>query len=77
MAPEPDTELLAEFEAFARRAGIEILEDRRAAMIECYRDYKQMLALLHGSRPAAVESASVFAIESIKRAQGAGEFRDR
>jgi hypothetical protein len=62
-----DDELLQEFEALARRAGIEILDDRREAMLACYRDYRAMTALLHGDRAAAVESANVFSIDSIKR----------
>ncbi|MGE3246199.1 MAG: hypothetical protein AB7F96_16095 [Beijerinckiaceae bacterium] len=62
-----DAALAAEFEALARRAGIDVLEDRRAAMLECYRDYRKMLARLHGQREAYVESANVFTIETIGR----------
>ena len=62
-----DDELLEEFESLARRAGIEIPDDRREAMLACYRDYRAMTALLHGARDAAVESANVFSINSIKR----------
>ena len=62
-----EEDLAAECEALARRAGIDILEDRKAAMLASYRDYRAMTALLHAPRAAAVESASVFSIESIKR----------
>lgn len=62
-----DDELRAEFEALARRAGIELLEDRREAMFACFCDYKRMTALLHGARAGAVESANIFSIESITR----------
>lgn len=64
-----DSALRAEFEALARRAGIEIMEDRRDAMLKAYRDYRHMTDLLHGDRPGSVEGASVFSIESINRSE--------
>ncbi|MCC2097843.1 MAG: hypothetical protein KDJ29_13175 [Hyphomicrobiales bacterium] len=68
-----EAELLAEFEALARRAGIEVFDDRREAMLACYRDYREMIALLHAPRDAGIETANVFSINSVKR----GETRDR
>ena len=62
-----DADLVEEFEALARRAGIEILDDRREAMLETFRDYRRMTGLLHGSRPASVEGANIFTIETVKR----------
>ncbi len=66
---EDDALVQAEFEALANRAGIDILEDRREAMLASYRDYRRMTALLHAPREAVVESASIFSIESIKRTE--------
>lgn len=57
----------AEFENMAQRAGIEIFEDRRAAMLTAYIDLKNMLALLRDDLPPELESANIFHIESIRR----------
>lgn len=64
-----DDQLREEFEALARRAGIEVLDDRREAMFASFCDYRRMTALLHGARTAGVESANIFSIESVKRRQ--------
>lgn len=62
-----DSALVAEFEALARRAGIEILEDRRQPMLDTFCDYRRMTALLHGERPAVAEGANVFRLDTIAR----------
>lgn len=64
-----DADLIAEFEAMARRAGIEIFDDRREAMLASYRDYRRMTARLHEPMAASVEGSGIFSVDSIKRSQ--------
>lgn len=62
-----DKDIQAEFEALAQRAGIEIFDDRREAMLAAYLDLKKMLALLREDLSPDLESANIFRTESIKR----------
>ena len=62
-----DSDLAAELEAMAQRAGIEIFDDRREAMLVAYRDLRNMLALLRDDLPPELESANIFHSASIKR----------
>ena len=62
-----EADLQAEFDALARRAGIEIPPERRAALLEGFRDLRKMTALLHHPRPATSEFAASFDVRSITR----------
>ncbi|MDQ8727685.1 hypothetical protein [Bradyrhizobium sp. LHD-71] len=59
--------LNAEFDALAGRAGIEIPESRRPAMLEGLKDLKRMTQLMRQPRTAANEPAGAYAILSITR----------
>lgn len=56
-----------EFDMLAQRAGLEIPAQRRAAVLAAFRDFRPMLARLHGERPAQNETAHVFSIEHVRR----------
>ena len=64
---ESDSELKAEFEVMARRAAVQIPDGRREAFFAAFKDFRRMLERLHRPRPADVEVASVFSVESVKR----------
>ena len=64
---DTQTELRAEYEALARRAGVTIPSDRDEAFFAAFVNFRRMLERLHAPRPATVETASVFAVESVKR----------
>jgi hypothetical protein len=57
----------AEFDVFAKRAGLTIPEDRRPALIKGFKDLKRMTALMRQPRTAADEPAGAYAILSITR----------
>ena len=68
----PDTttdnsELAAEFDALAKRAGLTVPDDRRAAMLQGYKDMKRMTALMRQPRTAADEPATAYSILSVTR----------
>ena len=68
MTETPDDAALAfEFDVFARRAGLEVPADRRAAVLEGFRELRQMLALLRQPRTAAHEPAGTYSILSVTR----------
>ena len=53
MTEIPDDAALAlEFDVFARRAGLEIPDDRRAAVFASFKELRHMLALLRQPRAA-------------------------
>jgi RNase P/RNase MRP subunit p30 len=62
-----EADLEVEFDALARRAGIEIPPERRAALLEGFRDLRKMVAALHRPRPATSEFAEAFDVRSIIR----------
>jgi hypothetical protein len=63
-----DAALAAEFDALARRAGLTIPEDRKAAMLQGYKDMKRMTALMRQHpRAAADEPAAAYSLQSITR----------
>jgi hypothetical protein len=65
--PTEDTALAAEFDMLARRAGLTVLDDRRAAMLQAYKDFKRMTALMRQPRTAADEPAGAYSILSVTR----------
>jgi hypothetical protein len=69
MMPEmPDDAALAlEFDVFAKRAGLEIPEDRKPAVFAGFKDLRRMLALMRQPRSAADEPAGTFSILSVTR----------
>jgi hypothetical protein len=54
------TNLEAEFDILMRRAGITILEDRRASVLASYADLHEQIALLHNRYAYTDEPANVF-----------------
>jgi hypothetical protein len=69
MMPEmPDEAMLAlEFDVLARRAGLEIPDDRKQALFAGFKDLRRMLALMRQPRSAADEPAATFSIQSVTR----------
>ena len=69
MMPEmPDDATLAlEFDVFARRAGLEIPAERKAAVFAGFKDLRLMLALMRQPRSAADEPSDTFSILSVTR----------
>ena len=53
-----DAALTAEFDALAGRAGLSIPDDRKAALLQGYKDLKRMTALMRQPRTAADEPAA-------------------
>ena len=62
-----DTELAAEFDMLAKRAGLTIPDERKAAMLAGYKDLKRMSALMRQPRTAASEPAAAYSLHSITR----------
>jgi hypothetical protein len=62
-----DQALNAEFDVFAKRAGLIIHEDRRSALLKGFKDLKRMTALVRQPRTAADEPAGTYAILSVTR----------
>ena len=54
------TDLEAEFDILMRRAGITVLEDRRASVLASYADLREQIALLHNRYAYTDEPANVF-----------------
>jgi hypothetical protein len=69
MMPEtPDEAALAlEFDVLARRAGLTIPEDRKAALFAGFKDLRRMLATMRQPRTAADEPAATYSIQSVTR----------
>ncbi len=68
MTEIPDDAALAlEFDVFARRAGLEIPDDRRAAVFASFKELRHMLALLRQPRAATAEPAGTYSILSVTR----------
>ena len=68
MSEFPDDAALAlEFDVFAKRAGLEIPEDRRATVFAGFKELRHMLALLRQPRTAAAEPAGTYSILSVTR----------
>ncbi len=65
-----DAQLRTEFEALAKRAGLVIPAERQQAFFAAFKDFRSVLERLHRPRDAAVEVASVFSIEGVRRGEG-------
>ena len=68
-APTPQDEqaLEAEFDILAKRAGLAVPENRKAAMLRGFKDLKRMTALLRQPRTAADEPAGTYSILTVTR----------
>ena len=62
-----DLALAAEFDALARRAGLDIPEGRKPALLKGYKDMKRMTALMRQPRTAADEPAGTYVIQTVTR----------
>jgi hypothetical protein len=59
--------LATEFDVLARRAGLVIPEDRKAALLTGFKDLRRMTALMRQPRTAADEPAGTFSIQTVTR----------
>ncbi len=59
--------LVTEFDVLARRAGLVIPEDRKAALLKGFKDLKRMTALMRQPRTAADEPAGTYSIQTVTR----------
>ncbi len=66
-----DAQLNQEFDVLARRAGLDIPADRRAALFAGFKDLRGMLALLRQPRDATHEPAATYALDTVTRSLGA------
>ena len=62
-----DAALTSEMEALARYAGLDIPEDRKALLLEGFKDLARMRAVLRQPRDATHEPAPAYAILSVTR----------
>jgi len=65
--PTDDQALTAEFEILAKRAGLTIPENRKAALLRGFKDIKRMAALMHQPLTAADEPAGTYDIRTVTR----------
>jgi hypothetical protein len=62
-----DQALATEFDVLAKRAGLDIPENRKPVMLKGFRDLKKMTALMRQPRTAADEPAGTYVIETVTR----------
>ncbi len=62
-----EQEIEREFETLARRAQLYIPEDRRAGLLNGYRELCNMMELLRQGLPASAEPASTFSLDGVVR----------
>ena len=68
MPETPDEAALAlEFDVLAKRAGLAITEDRKAAMFEGFKDLRRLRRTMTQPRTAADEPAGTYSIQSVTR----------
>ena len=65
--PADDPTLSAEFDALAKRAGLDVPDSRRPALLKGYKDLKRMTALMRQPRTAADEPAGTYVIQTVTR----------
>jgi hypothetical protein len=63
--PGSDDELMLEFEAMVKRAGLVIPEERKAAAFAGYKDLKRQCALLRQPRTAASEPSNTYSLVTL------------
>ena len=62
-----DAGLMAEMEMLARYAGLDIPGERKALLLEGFKDLRRMQALLRQPRDATHEPASTYSILGVTR----------
>ena len=62
-----DAALMGEMEMLARYAGLDILGERKALLLEGFKELRRMQALLRQPRDATHEPASTYSILSVTR----------
>ena len=68
-----DAEIESQYEGCVRRAGLRIPADRRAVMLNAYRQVAAWSALVRSTRrPGSAEPANIYALDTITRLQEAG-----
>jgi hypothetical protein len=65
--PADDHALAVEFDILAKRAGLDIPESRKPALLKGYKDLKRMTALMRQPRTAADEPAGTYIIQTVTR----------
>ena len=60
-------EIEREFEALAKKARLHIPEDRRAGLLNGYRELRGMVALLRQGLPPSTEPASTYSLDNVTR----------
>jgi hypothetical protein len=66
-SPDSEQELMLEFEVLAKRAGLDIPEQRKAAVFAGYKDLKRMSALLRQPRTAASEPSNTYSLVTLMK----------
>jgi hypothetical protein len=59
--------LATEFDVLAKRAGLSVPDDRKAALLKGFKDLKRMTALMRQPRTAADEPAGTYSIQTVTR----------
>jgi hypothetical protein len=68
MPETPDEAALAlEFDVLAKRAGLTIPDERKAAVFAGFKDLRRMTDMMRQPRTAADEPAATFSIQSVTR----------
>jgi hypothetical protein len=52
----------AEFDMMTTRAGVVVPADRRAALLEAFRDFREQIAMLHTRRSHVAEISNIFTL---------------
>jgi len=66
--PSADDQALAtEFDILAKRAGLDIPENRRPMMLKGFKELKRMTAQMRQPRTAADEPAGTYVIQTVTR----------
>ena len=55
----------AEFDMMTTRAGVVVPADRRAALLEAFRDFREQIAMLHTRRSHVAEISNIFTLTKV------------
>lgn len=66
-AGKSSAELESELRFYLARADISVPEDRMLGMLSVYREIREMLVLLRGTRTAADEPSNIYSLDTISR----------